>query len=85
MFENFNDSRLLQSFENWMCLPRLQRSNVTQTQFKDFELILLTLFLFSARLFDLNLNVTDNIPMLLRSLQAGRTISDIVGKRMGAE
>jgi len=31
----------------------------------------------------LNLNVTDNIPTLLRSLQAGRAIADTVSKKLG--
>jgi Dicarboxylate transport len=31
---------------------------------------------------NLNLNVTDNIPMLLRSLQAGRTVTDVVERKL---
>ena len=31
----------------------------------------------------LNLNVTDNIPTLLRSLQAGRVVADTVSKKLG--
>jgi len=31
----------------------------------------------------LNLNVTDNIPMLLRSLQSGRTIADTIERKVG--
>jgi hypothetical protein len=32
----------------------------------------------------LNLNVTDNIPMLLRSLQSGRVIADTISKKLGS-
>ena len=32
----------------------------------------------------LNLNVTDNIPTLLRSLQAGRVVADSVSKKLGS-
>jgi hypothetical protein len=33
----------------------------------------------------LNLNVTDNIPMLLKSLQSGRNITDIIGRRAAGD
>jgi hypothetical protein len=36
-----------------------------------------------ARPIHLNLNVTDNIPMLLKSLQSGRVIADMVSKKVG--
>jgi hypothetical protein len=35
-----------------------------------------------SRPIHLNLNLTDNIPMLLRSLQSGRTIADLVTKKV---
>jgi hypothetical protein len=31
----------------------------------------------------LNLNITDNIPVLLKSLQAGRVIADTISKKLG--
>ena len=31
---------------------------------------------------NLNLNITDNIPMLLKSLQAGRTVTDVVERKL---
>ncbi|MBT4520521.1 MAG: hypothetical protein HOC23_10990 [Halieaceae bacterium] len=36
-----------------------------------------------GRSIHLNLNVTDNIPMLLKSLQSGRVIADRIGKKLG--
>ena len=36
-----------------------------------------------SRPIHLNLNVTDNIPMLLKSLQAGRAITDMVSRKVG--
>ncbi len=39
----------------------------------------------NSRPIQLNLNVTDNIPMLLKSLQSGRVIADKVAKKLGAK